>query len=109
LRHQYFDHDLSIHICAHSGFCYDIGIECQAEGAAVYSKTGLNNPINDESHVGLPDAVGDNVDANVAQVLQTVKNQMPSYPQDPDGTMLLPWTMGDDFDFSAVGVNCFPG
>ncbi len=93
-------------MCKQAGFCYDIGVECQAEGAAVYSRTGLNNPINDESHRGLPDAIGDNVDANIAQVLLTVKSQVASYTQDIDGTMHLPWTMGDDFDFTAVRLEC---
>ena len=87
------------------GFCFDIGVECQAESAAVYSPSGLNNPINDDSFRGLPDAVDDNVLAFVAQVQKTVAGMRGSYTQDADGTVNLPWTMGDDFDFGAAAMN----
>lgn len=78
------------------GFCFDVGIECQAESAAVYSGSGLNNPINDEAFRGLPDAVDDNVLVYMAQVQKTVAEMRGSYTQDADGTVNLPWTMGDD-------------
>lgn len=81
---------------APDGFCFDVGIECQAESAAVYSGTGLNNPINDEGFRGLPDAVDDNVLVFMDQVQKTVAGMKGSYPQDSDGTVHLPWTMGDD-------------
>ncbi len=72
-----------------------MGIECQAESAAVYSTTGLNNPINDDAFRGLPDAVDDNVATFVAEVQKTVENMRGSYTEDADGTVHLPWTMGD--------------
>jgi hypothetical protein len=90
---------------APDGFCLDIGIECQAESAAIYSGTGLNNPVNDEGQRGLTDAVGDNVLAYMAQVQRTVAGMLKQYPRDPDGTVHLPWTMGDDFDFGAAAMN----
>jgi alpha-mannosidase len=90
---------------APDGFCVDIGIECQAESAALYSMTGLNNPINDEAQRGLADAVGDNVLAYMAQVQATVAGMLSKYPRDPDGTVHLPWTMGDDFDYGAAAMN----
>ena len=90
---------------APDGFCLDIGVECQAESAALYSGTGLNNPVNDEGQRGLADAVGDNVLAYMAQVQATVQGMTGAYPRDPDGTVHLPWTMGDDFDYGAAQMN----
>jgi hypothetical protein len=87
------------------GFCFDVGIECQAESAAVYSPGGLNNPINDEAFRGLPDAVDDNVLAFVAQAQKTAAGMRGSYTQDSDGTVHLPWTMGDDFQYGAAQMN----
>ena len=89
------------------GFCLDVDIVCQAEGANVYSPTALNNPINDDATRGLPDAVreGDNVAAFVAAVLATAAAQAPAYTRDADGTVNLPWTMGDDFMYGAAQMN----
>ena len=89
-----------------SGFCYDISIECEIIGASLLSPSALNVPINDDAHRGLPDAVGDNVDANVAKFLATVEAQLSSYPTDADNvTVQLPWLMGDDFEFTAAHYN----
>lgn len=87
------------------GFCFDVGIECQAESAAVYSPNGLNNPINDDGFRGLPDAVDDNVLAFVAQVQSTAAGMRGAYTMDADKTVHLPWTMGDDFDYGAAAMN----
>ena len=78
-----------------SGFCFDIGIECQAESAELVSG-GLNNPVNDDAFRGLPDAVGDNVALFVAKVLSTAADTAQSYPRDADGTSHQPWTFGDE-------------
>jgi len=90
---------------APDGFCLDIGIECQAESAALYSGTGLNNPVNDEGMRGLADAVGDNTLAYMKQVQATVAGMIHQYPKDADGTVHLPWTMGDDFDYGSAAMN----
>jgi len=78
------------------GFCFDIGIECQAESAIIVGGA-LNNPINDDAFRGLPDAVGDNVALFVAKVVETGADQAPSYAPEPDGTLHLPWTMGGEW------------
>lgn len=94
------------------GFCFDVGIECQAESAAVYSLSGLNNPIQDDQFRGLPDAVDDNVLAFVSQVQKTVAGMRSSYTEDADGTVHLPWTMGDvrvpSNQFTSAGVTLLP-
>ena len=73
------------------GFCFDIGIECQAESGF---EGPLDNPVNDDAQRGLPDAVGDNVLAFVAQVVKTAAGQATTYPAAPDGTAHQPWVRG---------------
>ena len=84
------------------GFCFDIGVQCEISQA---SGGPLNNPINDDAQRGLPDAIGDNVLAFVAQMNTTVRNALGEYPADADGTVNIPIFMGDDFDFTAAHYN----
>lgn len=87
------------------GFCFDVSIECQAESAAIISPSGLNQPINDDAQLGLPDAIGDNVLVYMAKVLETVEGMRGSYPTDADGTQHLPVTLGDDFWYTSAEYN----
>jgi hypothetical protein len=58
--------------------------------------------VPDDAFRGLPDAVDDNVLAFVAQVQSVAAGMRGSYTQDADGTVLLPWTFGDDFDYQSA-------
>ena len=76
------------------------GVECQAEQA-----TGGDNPVNDDAHRGLVDAIDDNVLDYVALTVKTVAEQQQYYSVDSDGTMQLYWCIGDDFDYADAHQN----